>query len=154
MECHTSDTVGGRAIRGALEKELPEHGRMYQKRHAERRETLAYWPAKSEADGRAIGLVTDLSEDGLGIHSEHGFRKGQTVAIRIAADPGLSGMASIPLVVRNVWCHPSGVDPLFHSGFRVVKISAKARACLHRLEEAFSYPTPGCHELDKSRGRR
>lgn len=113
------------------------------RRHLERRETLGYWPAEQEGTGESVGLVTDLSNEGVQIHSKHRFVKGQKLTLRIVVDPKLGGTDHITLTVENAWCRTSGVPDLFHAGFKIVSISEAAREHLHRLLEAFSYPAPG-----------
>jgi len=112
-------------------------------RQRERRETLAYWPVEDMEKGEAVGLVTNLSEDGIQIHSKHDFRKGQVLTIRIAVDARLSGTNQICLVVENVWCRTSGLKTLYHAGFKIVDISEAATRGLRNLLAAFSYPAPG-----------
>jgi hypothetical protein len=115
---------------------------MYKERHRERRETLAYWPAKDAEKGEAVGLVTNLSEEGIQIHSKHEFRKGQVITMRITVDPKLAKTDHISLVIENVWCRASEVHGLYHAGFRTVGISNTAKKGLRNLFQAFSYPAP------------
>lgn len=112
-------------------------------RHAERRETLAYWPARDEQSGESVGLVTDLSEEGISIHSQTGFEPGQRLNLRMSVDQKLAGLQVIHLHVENIWCHPSGVSGSFHSGFKLINLSFEARDGIRRLVTAFSYPVPG-----------
>ena len=112
------------------------------RRHAVRRETLAYWPVEREDSGEAVGLVTDMSEIGLHLHSKHRFVKGRKLTVRIMADPKLSGGDHITLQIKNAWCRRSEVSDLYHSGFIIVKMSPEARRELHRLLQAFSYAAP------------
>ena len=109
------------------------------KRHLERRETLAYWPAEAVGNGEAVGLVTNLSEEGIQIHSEHGFRKGQKLAIRIRVDVAQAGTDHITVDVENIWSSASSVGGLHHAGFRIIKMSDRARSSLIALTDAFSY---------------
>ena len=115
---------------------------MFKERHRERRETLAYWPAEDVEKGEAVGLVTNLSEEGVQIHSKHEFLKGQTSTIRITVDAMLTGTDHISLVIENVWCRASGVPDLYHTGFKIVDISDMARRGLRNLLQAFSYSLP------------
>jgi hypothetical protein len=115
---------------------------MDEQRHFDRRETLAYWPATDMEKGESVGVVTNLSEKGVEIHSKHGFVKGQTLTIRIAVDAKLCGTDHISLVVENVWSRASGVAGLFHAGFRSVDISDRAKRALRNLMAAFSYLAP------------
>ena len=115
---------------------------MQRKRYLERRETLAYWPAADTAKGETVGLVTDLTEKGIRIHSKHGFLKGEVLTIRIAVDAQLAGADHILLTIENVWCRASGLPDLYHGGFKIVKISDKAKAGIRNLLQAFSYPAP------------
>jgi hypothetical protein len=112
-------------------------------RHRERRETLAYWPVRDAEKGEAVGLVTDISDEGMQIHSEHGFAKGETLKVRITLDTKLVGTDRISAVIENVWCQPSGLSGLYHAGFKVVNMSDKAKLSLRKLMEVFSYPAPG-----------
>ena len=100
---------------------------MEDQRHVDRRETLAHWPAQDTDTGEAVGLVTNLSEKGIEIHSKHGFTKGQMLTIRMAVDAKLCGTDHISMVVENVWCRASGVAGLFHAGFKIVDISDRAK---------------------------
>ena len=111
-------------------------------RHAERRETLAYWPARDEQSGESVGLVTDLSDEGINIHSQTPFELGQRLNIRVAVDPKLTGLHYLHLHVENAWCHPSGVAGMFHSGFRLWNLSEDSREAIHKLLMSFSYPAP------------
>ncbi|MBI3987510.1 MAG: PilZ domain-containing protein [Lentisphaerae bacterium] len=115
---------------------------MDKQRHLERRETLAYWPAEDTVKGEHVGLVTNLTEEGIQIHSKHAFPKGQRLSIRIAVDATLIGTDHISVVVENVWCSASGVPGLNHAGFRIVDISDTARKGIRDLLWAFSYPIP------------
>ena len=78
-------------------------------RHLERRETLAYWPAEIAENGETVGLITNLNEEGLQIHSDHGFIKGQKLSIRIAVDVAQAGKDHISVCVENVWSAVSSV---------------------------------------------
>jgi hypothetical protein len=112
---------------------------MERQRHLERRETLAYWPAEAVENGEAVGLVTNLNEAGIQIHSAHGFLKGQKLAIRITVDVAQAGTDHISLSVENVWSSRSSVAGLYHAGFRIIDISDSARLSVRALIEAFSY---------------
>jgi hypothetical protein len=114
-----------------------------QERHSERRETLGYWPVEDTDSGEAVGLVTNLNEEGVQVHSRHGFSKGQVLTIRIEASTGPAGASPIALLVENAWCRASGVPGLYHAGFKVVGISDRARRGIKNLLQAFSYPAPG-----------
>ena len=111
-------------------------------RHTERRETLAYWPARDEQSGESIGLVTDVSEEGVSIHSQCMFEPGHRLNIRVAVDPKLTGLHYLHLHVENVWCHPSVISGLFHSGFILINLSPEAREGIMKLISSFSYPLP------------
>ena len=111
-------------------------------RHAERRETLAFWPARDEQSGEAVGLVTDLSEEGVCIHSHARFEAGQRLNLRVAVDPKITGASAIHLHIENAWCHPSGMTGCFHSGFKLINLSFEARDGIQKLVSAFSYPVP------------
>ena len=113
---------------------------MNKQRHIERRETLAYWPAQNIDNGEAVGLVTDLSEEGIQIHSKHEFIKGKRLDIRIAVDAKLMGTDHITLIIENVWCRASAVPDLYHAGFKIVDISVREKNNLKSLLQAFSYP--------------
>ncbi len=108
-------------------------------RHMERRETLAYWPALDEQSGDSVGLVTDLSEEGLNIHSHIQFETGQKLNLRVVIDPNISGVSLIHLHVVNAWCHPSGLSGHFHAGFKITNLSADADEAILKLLTAFSY---------------
>lgn len=112
-------------------------------RNRERRETLGYWPAEDAENGQAVGLVTNLTEEGLQIHSRHGFLKKQVLTVRIKVDAIPAGKDTISLVIENVWSRPSGVPGLYHAGFKVLAASTKAKRSLRNLFKAFSYAAPG-----------
>jgi hypothetical protein len=111
-------------------------------RHLERRETLAYWPASDEQCGESAGLVTNLNEEGISIHSPHPFEPGHRLNIRVQVDPQMAGHPFIHLHVENVWCRPSGMSGIYHAGFRLVNVSPEAREEIQKLLTAFSYPAP------------
>lgn len=111
-------------------------------RHTERRETLAYWTARDEQSGDPIGLVTDLSEEGINLHSQTSFAPGQRLNVRITAEPGLTGLHCLHLHAENVWCHSSGITGMFHAGFRLRNLSAESREGIRKLLTHFSYPAP------------
>lgn len=115
---------------------------MYKVRHLERRETLAHWQARAEESGESVGLVSDMNLEGINIHSDHEFTKGQQISLRITVDPKICGTDHIVLLVENVWSHRSGVSHLYHAGFRIITLSSEARVCLNKLLLAFSYPAP------------
>ena len=108
-------------------------------RHLERRETLAYWPAEIAENGETVGLITNLNEEGLQIHSDHGFIKGQRLSIRIAVDVAQAGKDHISVCVENVWSAVSSVGGLTHAGFKIIDLSDSARLSLRSLMETFSY---------------
>lgn len=112
------------------------------KRHAERRETLAYWPARDDDTGEAVGLVTDVSESGVNLHSKHAFSPGEKLTVRIAINPKLTGTDHITLHIENVWCRRSGVPELYHAGFTLFDVSTAAKQGIRNLLQAFSYPAP------------
>jgi hypothetical protein len=111
-------------------------------RHAERRETLAYWPAREEQTGESVGLVTNLSEEGINIHSQHPFERGQRINLRVTVEPKLSGLHHLHLHAENAWCHPSGMPGYFQAGFKLVNLSADMREGILKLLTSYSYPAP------------
>ena len=115
---------------------------MYKIRHTERRETLAYWPARDEQSGESVGLVTDLSEEGVSLHSQSSFEPGHRFNLRMAVDPKLAGVTVIHLHVETIWCQPSGIAGCFHSGFKLLNASFETRDAIRKLLTAFSYPIP------------
>lgn len=115
---------------------------MQKLRHTERRETLAYWPARQEETGESVGLVTDLSEEGISIHSTCQFEPGHRINIRVAVDPKLTGLHFLHLHIENVWCHPSGIAGSYHSGFKLVNLAPEAQDGIRKLIASFSYPAP------------
>jgi hypothetical protein len=115
---------------------------MHKARHLERRETLAYWPVKNGNTGETVGLVSNLSEEGVQIHSRHEFDRGAVLPIRIKVDAVLVGTDHISLTIENVWCQASGVHDLYFAGFKIVEISDAAKGSLKSLLAAFSFPAP------------
>lgn len=115
---------------------------MHKTRHLERRETLAYWPARNAETGETVGLVSNLTEEGLQIHSRHEFDRGTVLQIRMKVEAALVGIDHIPMTIENVWCQASGVPDLFHAGFKIVGISDAAKGSLKSLLAAFSFPAP------------
>ncbi len=111
-------------------------------RHAERRETLAYWPAQEEQTGETVGLVTNLSEEGINIHSQHAFEHGQRLNLRVAIDPNLSGLHFLHLHAENAWCQPSAMPGYFQAGFKLVNLSPDMREGILKLITAYSFPAP------------
>lgn len=111
-------------------------------RHLERRETLAYWPALDEQSGESVGLVTNLSEEGVSIHSQSQFEPGQKLNLRITVDPKLAGYSFIHLHIENAWCHTSGISGTYHAGFKIKNLSGEAREGITHLLTTFSYPAP------------
>ena len=109
-------------------------------RHLERRETLAYWPAQQEETGEKVGLVTDITEQGINLHSETEFPKGRRLHLRIATDRETAGVDHVSLQVQNVWCRKSEVGNIYHSGFKILEISKEAQQALQQLLRAFSFP--------------
>ena len=116
---------------------------MYRERHLERRETSAHWPARQDVSGTVVGLVADMSTEGIGIHSEHGFTKGQQLALRVSVDERLCGQDHLCLTVENVWCQRHAASGLYHAGCKIVELSRQARVCIERLMMEFSYPVSG-----------
>jgi hypothetical protein len=111
-------------------------------RHLERRETLAYWPAHDEQTGESTGLVTNLSEEGISLHSQCHFEPGHRLNIRVTVDPKLTGHQFLHLHVENAWCHPSGISGYYQSGFRIINLSQEAREGIEKLLASFSYSVP------------
>jgi hypothetical protein len=111
-------------------------------RHLERRETLAYWPASDEQSGESVGLVTNLNEEGISIHSPHPFELGHRLNLKIQVDPQFAGHPFIHLHAENTWCRPSGMSGIFHAGFRLINVSQEAREEIRELLAGFSYPAP------------
>lgn len=91
---------------------------------------------------KAVGLVTNFSNEGIQIHSVHAFSKGDTLTIRIDVDEMLAGTDHISMVVKNVWCRSSRVESLYHAGFKIIDISERAKINLQNLMETFSYLVP------------
>jgi len=116
---------------------------MHRIRHLERRETLAYWPALEEQTGESVGLVTNLSEEGISLHSQCLFEQGHRLNIRVTVDPNLTGTHFIHLHVENAWCHPSGVPGSYQAGFKILNLSPESRTGIQNLLKSFSYPAPG-----------
>lgn len=115
---------------------------MKRPRRAERRETLAYWPARDEQSGEPVGFVTDLSEEGINLHSQAPFGLGHRLNIRVVVDPKLTGLHHLLLHIENAWCRPSEVKGMFHAGFRLRNLSDESRQGIRKLLANFSYPAP------------
>ncbi len=108
-------------------------------RRLERRETLAHWPVMDIQTGEEVGLVTNLTEEGLQLQCKRRFEKGQELAIQIMVDEKVVKTDSISLVIRNVWCRSGGKEGGFKAGFAIVDISEKDKRNLNNLINAFSY---------------
>jgi hypothetical protein len=111
-------------------------------RHSDRRETFAYWPAHNEFTGKPLGMVTNISEEGIQLHSEDPFDKDQIIPLRLAPPANLTGAREILLTVQNVWCWPAVNPALYHAGFKIIRATPLARKALQKLKDAFSYPVP------------
>jgi hypothetical protein len=111
-------------------------------RHSDRRETFAYWPAHNEYTGKKVGMVTNISDEGIQIHSEVPFETDQIIPLRLAPPSHLTGAKEIRLTVQNVWCWPAATAGLYHGGFKILRASPVARKALQKLKDAFSYPVP------------
>ena len=108
-------------------------------RHQERVETLAYWPVSDVEKNKVVGLVTNLTDEGLHLHSPHEFPKGRVMTLRIILDPRLTGLDYISLVVENVWCSASSTRGLYHAGFKIVDMTDDAKRQLRELFQLYSY---------------
>lgn len=119
---------------------------MKSRRHLERRESLAYWHAHQEHTGKLLGLVTELTDEGVNIHSRRSFMKGQTFSIKVNLDMELSGKEEIRLKIKNVWCRRSEMSGIYHAGFEILNISDEDRNAVRKLLESFSYLVPPYEE--------
>ncbi len=120
---------------------------MHETRHLERRETLAHWPVRQDDTGTSVGLVSDMSTEGIQIHSDHVISKGQQLSLCVSVEPKLCGRDQLCLQVENVWCQRSGASGLYHAGCKIVALSRQARLCIERLMMGFSYSAPSQHAL-------
>ena len=120
-------------------------------RHLERRETLAYWPALDEQTGESAGLVTNLSEEGISIHSQSQFEVGQKLNLRVSVDPEIAGHPFLHLHIENAWCHPSGISGTYNAGFKIRNLSDESREGILQLLTTFSYPAPETPSVGHSR---
>ncbi len=111
-------------------------------RQSDRRETLAYWPAFNEYTGKKVGLLTDISEGGIQLHSEAPFLPDQRISLVISPPSPLTGAKEIRFTVQTIWCRPAIEPHLYHAGFKIVRITPRARAALEKLQNAFSFVTP------------
>lgn len=111
-------------------------------RHSDRRETFAYWPAYNEFTGKKVGLLTNISDEGIQLHSANPFEPEQIIPLRIAPPARLTGAKEIVLTVQNVWCWPASNPALYHAGFKIIRASPMARKALRKLKDAFSYLVP------------
>ena len=119
---------------------------MKSQRHLERRESLAYWHASQQHTGKLVGLVTELTDEGVNIHSRQSFMKGQTLSIKVNLDLELCGKDEILIRIKNVWCRRSEMSGIYHAGFEILKISDDDREAIRKLLESFSYLVPPYEE--------
>lgn len=115
---------------------------MHEKRHLQRRETLAFWPVHHAETGELLGTVADLTEEGLQLHSLRTFRVGESVNIHMAVDKKLTGVPQLNFHIINVWCKENEVENVCHAGFRITHLSDVSRVGIRDLLAAFSYPAP------------
>jgi hypothetical protein len=115
---------------------------MTKTRQIDRLETFAYWPAHNEFTGKKVGMLTNISDAGIQLHSEVPFTADQIIPLRLAPPSNMTGVKEILLTVQNVWCWPAVNPKLYHAGFKIIRATYTARKALKKLEDAFSYPVP------------
>lgn len=111
-------------------------------RRSERRETLAYWEARRADNGAPAGRVSNITPEGLNLHTTHPFLPGDQLRLRILLDRAMAGAEHIDVDIENAWCRPTEDPAVFHAGFKILKISDAARKVVERLLAEFSYPAP------------
>lgn len=72
------------------------------------------------ATERLIGVVTDISPEGLGARSRQEFQSGHQYDLRVLLPAEILGQNHFDVTARCAWCRPSNNPALFDAGFQFV----------------------------------
>ncbi|MEI6808815.1 MAG: PilZ domain-containing protein [bacterium] len=111
---------------------------MKEKRSTERRETYEYWTVTETATGRRIGVVIDLTREGLRLHCEEIIPSGKLIQVTVHIDKKIAGTDKIDLELRCRWCRKTRVSHLNAVGFAIVSPSPDYLKIEQKLIDFFS----------------
>jgi hypothetical protein len=115
---------------------------MFEDRRRIRQETLTQWPAEDTERGEDIGVVTNITDEGLQLLGEREFSEGETFLMQMKVDSRMVGADSISFMVENVWCSSNSRSDSYRAGFKIVHMSEMAKRGLKNLFSSFSYASP------------
>jgi hypothetical protein len=108
-------------------------------RNRARRRVSYYIPIRAAADGRMLGHLADISENGLRMDCKNPLLPGAVMQLRLDLPPELSRKPFLNFTAECRWCRQDELEPaLFNAGFQVVHISAEEQQIYRHLMEIYS----------------
>ena len=86
--------------------------------------------------GHPLGRVVDISLEGVMISSQAAIPANRIYQLRIPLPVALEGSDEIRLGVESLWSRESQDGSRYWTGFHVICISDRDRACIERLFQA------------------
>lgn len=105
-------------------------------RRQEKRTSLLYYlPIHDAADGTRLGVLGDLSREGLLLIGERSYPTGYRLQLQIRGDPGseLAGDVHVTLTAEVRWSAPDLNPNYTATGLHLHNPSAETRAALEQL---------------------
>jgi hypothetical protein len=113
-----------------------------QRRAQERRETLSYWKVFDAQSERLLGRLTNVTTEGLQVHSEQPIPENADYHIRIETPEDITGYGRVFINARSMWCQKNPMTDLYSAGFKITGQLPEYVDAVRRLIEHFSYPAP------------
>ncbi len=107
------------------------------KRHEKRSHLLYYLPIHDSGNGERLGVLGDLSRDGLLLVGPRPYQPGQRLHLRIQGEPGseLAGDIALEVTGEVRWSAPDANPAYTATGIRLLESDAETRRQLEELLE-------------------
>lgn len=106
-----------------------------ERRQLERRRAGAYFEVRNGENDDMLGMLSDLTVDGMCLHTPLELETGETIPVRIDFAINIQGQSEIACDAVPVWCRMVGMAGCNQAGFKFQNISDSDRG---RIEEILS----------------
>jgi hypothetical protein len=112
---------------------------MLERRNLKRRHLLFYLRVFDASNGKILGHLVDISQEGIMLISERPIASGHSFALEMDIPTGTDSSSRVQFTARSIWSKKDINPNFFDTGFKILEMEPNCSEIITGLIELFGF---------------